>query len=52
MRLSNSVKHISYLKQHTAEVINTVHNNNEVVVHLCVDGRRDMQSLLIRRLVR
>jgi toxin ParE1/3/4 len=26
--------------------------NNEVVVHLCVDGRRDMQSLLTRRLVR
>ena len=26
--------------------------NKEVVVHLCVDGRRDMQSLLTRRLVR
>ncbi len=26
--------------------------NREVVVHLCVDGRRDMQSLLMRRLVR
>ena len=32
MRLSNSVKPISYLKQHTAEVINTVHNNHEAMV--------------------
>lgn len=26
--------------------------NKEVVIHLCVDGRRDMQTLLSRRLVR
>ena len=26
--------------------------NKEVVVHLCVDGRRDIRSLLMRRLVR
>jgi len=32
MRLSNSVKPISYLKQHTAEIIKTVHENNEAVV--------------------
>lgn len=32
MRLSNSVKPISYLKQHTAEIVNSVHNNSEAVV--------------------
>lgn len=32
MRLSNSVKPISYLKQHTAEIIKTVHNNNEAMI--------------------
>ncbi len=26
--------------------------DKEVVIHVCVDGRRDMQSLLTRRLVR
>ena len=32
MRLSNSVKPISYLKQHTAETIKTVHDNHEPMV--------------------
>ena len=32
MRLSRSVKPISYLKQHTAEVIKTVRENNEAVI--------------------
>ena len=32
MKLSNSVKPISYLKQHTAEIIKKVHENNEAVV--------------------
>jgi len=26
--------------------------DKEVVIHLCIDGRRDMQSLLARRLLR
>ncbi len=32
MRLRTSVKPVSYLKKHTAEIIKTVHNNNEAMV--------------------
>ncbi len=32
MRIGTSVKPISYLKQHTAEVIKTVRENNEAVI--------------------
>ena len=32
MQLSNSVKPISYLKHHTAEIVKTVHENNEAMV--------------------
>lgn len=32
MQLSTSVKPISYLKQHTAEIIKTVHENSEAIV--------------------
>ncbi len=61
MRLSNKIKPISYLKANAAEIIRNLGDEGEpliyrienetVYIYLIVDGRRDMQTLLQRRML-